>query len=87
MGPAPASHSFTPPKEGSPEGGKSQETKDPSEYIGLDHGAELGDLPRHPNSAQAQGQQRKGSSDVAWDIVQSGAFVVWCFVFLLLFSF
>lgn len=67
MGPVLASDSFTPPKESSPEGGKNQVTKAPRQYIGLDHGEELGAEPRHPDSAQEGGQQRKGSSDVAFE--------------------
>lgn len=61
--------------------GRAGETKVPRECIGLDHGVELGAVPRHPGSAQARSQQRKGSSDVAGGIVRSRVFVVWCFVF------
>lgn len=59
----------------------------PVSTLALTVGRELGALPRHPSSAQAWSQQRKGSSDVAWGIVQSGGFVVWCFIFWLMFSF
>lgn len=60
------------------------ETRAPRECTGLGHRAELGALPRHPDSALAQSRQRKGPSDVAWGIVQSRVFVVQRFVFLLL---
>jgi hypothetical protein len=65
MGPGLASHSLTPPKEGGPEGGKSWGNRGPQRVLCLGRGAELGVVPRHPDSAQA-GPAGKGLCDVAW---------------------
>ena len=48
----------------------------PREYVGLDHGRSWETYPDILTLHKAEGQQGKGCSDVAWGIVQSGAFLL-----------